>query len=165
MTLTHFRGVQLVHHDEANVTSRMPTPYDERVFGTPGVSLRPDRQRYQSRVADGQADQNRPKFGTQVCRIIVRSKDGLPMFPQRHQIIVRLASQGFKVDVLDERLSARYSAKSGSLETNLVNPCRTLRITVNLGPKPADNPQLARIRGGMDIKTLDILVRALPPVL
>jgi hypothetical protein len=79
----------------------MPTPHDERVIGDPAVPFHPDRQRYQPRVADGQTDQIRPKSGTQVGRIIVRSKDGLPMLPQRHQTVVCLAGQGFEICVLD----------------------------------------------------------------
>ena len=124
----------------------MPTPHDERVFGTPAVPFHPNRQRYQPRVADGQTDQTCPKLGAQVAWIVVRSKDGLPTLPQRHQIVVRLASQRPKVDVLDERLSAQ-SKRKGSFQPDLVQPRWTLRITVNLGPKLADNPQLARVRG------------------
>ena len=143
----------------------MPTPHDERVFGTPAVPFHPNRQRYKPRVADGQTDQARPKFGTQVGWIVVRSKDGLPMLPQRHQIVVRLASQSFEIDVLDERLSTQFSRKARYSKPNLINPCWTPRVAVNLGPKLADHPQLAGICGCVNIKTLDILFRALPPIL
>jgi hypothetical protein len=148
----------------ANVTSRMPTPHDERVFGIPAVSFHPDRQRHKPRVADGQTDQNRPKPGMQVAWVVVRSKDGLPAFPQCHQIVVRLASQCLEIDVLEERLNIGFS-RNGILQSDLVHPCWTLVIAVDLGPKLADHPQLTRVRRCMDIKTLDILVRAPPPVL
>lgn len=143
----------------------MPTPHNERILGTPAVPFHPDRQRYQPRVAGDQINQTRPKFGTQIGWIDVCSKDGLPMLPQRHQIVVRLASQTFEVDVLDEGLSIQFSRKPGFMKPNLVNPCWTLGIAVNPGPKLADHPQPAGICGDMDIETLDILVRALPPVL
>ena len=94
----------------------MPTPHDERVLGAPAVSFHPNRQRYQPRVADGQTDQTRPKFGTQVDWIIVRKKDWLPMLPQHHQFIVRLASQSLEIDVL------------GEIERSIFKKIRTLEI-------------------------------------
>jgi len=143
----------------------VPAPHDERVLGTPAVPFHPNRQRHQPRVAGDQIYQTRPKFGTQIGRINVRSKDGLPVLPQRYQIVVRFASQAFEVNVLGERLSIQFSRKPGYTEANLVNPCWALGVAVNPGPKLADHPQPAGICGYMDIKTLDILVRALPPVL
>lgn len=86
------------------------------------------------------------------------------MLPQCHQTVVCLAGQRFEVNVLDEVLSTQFSRK-GYQQPYLVQPCWTLWIAVNLGSKLANHTQPARIRGYMDIETLDILVRAFPPVL
>ena len=100
--LTQLWGAELIHHKGTNVTSRLPTPRNERVFRDAGMSFHPKRQRYQPRIADGKTNKICPVSGTQVAWIVVLSKDRFPAFPQCDQIVVGLASQLFEVDVLDE---------------------------------------------------------------
>jgi len=66
------------------------------------MSFHPNRQRYQPRIADGKTNQTCPVTGTEVAWNVVRSEDRLPVFFQRNQTVVSLASQLLKIDVLDE---------------------------------------------------------------